>query len=36
MFRIPVALPFPRTPVPYQTEVLYGHDTAETLGEQGR
>jgi hypothetical protein len=35
MFHIPAALPFPRTPVPDQTEVLDGHDTAETLGEQG-
>ncbi len=34
--RTPAALPFPRTPVPDQTEVLDGHDTAETLGEQNR
>lgn len=36
IFALPVALPFPRTPVPYQTKVLHGHDTAETLGEQSR
>lgn len=36
MFRIPAARPLPCTPVPDQTEVLDGHDTAETLGEQSR
>ncbi len=36
MFHTPAALPFPRTPVPDQTEVLDGHDTAESLGEQSR
>lgn len=32
----PVVTPFPRAPVPDQTEVLDGHDTAESLGEQRR
>lgn len=36
MLFAPVVWPFPRTPVPDQTEVLDGHDTAETLGEQSR
>lgn len=36
MFLDPVALPFPCPPVAHQTEVLDGHDTAETLGEQSR
>lgn len=36
MFHIPAVLPSSRTPVPDQTEVLDGHDTAETLGEQRR
>jgi hypothetical protein len=29
-------LPFPRTTVPHQTEVLDGHDTADTLDERRR